>query len=121
MPDVAELTRMALDTMRRIDAGVQSLADQSKAEAEAERTYRHARAQAWVRLDRDGTTAAQREDAVNASTSDARYARDVARGGAAAAREALRARRAELSMVQTLLGIERAEAELMRYGPEVGP
>lgn len=74
-----------------------------------------------MRLDRDGTTAAEREDQVNADTSDERYQRDVARGMAVAAREALRARRAELSMLQTLLGIERAEAELATYTPEMKP
>jgi len=119
-PEVAKIAESMRDVCTRIDSGVQTLADQARAEASAERDYRRGLGEAWVRLDRDGTTAAERSAMVDDTCADLRYERDVARGMWTTAREALRARQAELSAWQSLLKIEQAEVDMAAYGPEVG-
>lgn len=108
---------------RLIDAGIEALREQSKALAEAERDYRKAKAEAWVKVPRDGDskdrnwTAGRREAWVDAETSDLRYRRDIADGMRSAALEAVRARRTQVSVLQSLLNAEKAEAEFVRTGP----
>ena len=107
---------------RLIDAGVEALREQSKALAEAERAYRKAKSEAWVRCPRDEAgsrdwTAGRRESWVDAETADLRYHRDIADGMRSAALEAVRARRTQVSVLQSLLSAERAEAEFARTGP----
>lgn len=98
-----------------IDKGVAALHTAAIGEADAEQTYREARAQAW--LTAEGKTAKEREDEVNAVTSPQRHARDVAAGSRQAALEALRSRRQQLSALQTIANGERAEAEFARTAP----
>lgn len=110
---------------RLIDAGIEALRTQSVALAEAERTYRKAKAEAWVKVPRDSTddrsqrnwTAGRREAWVDAETADLRYARDVADGMRSAALEAVRARRTQVSALQTLLNAHAEEAKFARTGP----
>lgn len=110
---------------RLIDAGIEALRHQSEVLADAERIYRKAKAEAWVKVPRDGTddksqrnwTAGRREAWVDAETADLRYARDVADGMRSAALEAVRARRTQVSVLQSLLNAEKAEAEFVRTGP----
>ena len=82
--------------------------------AEAERQYRLARARAWFET---GGTAKQREDAVNAATAQERFARDVADAERMAALESVRSRRQQLSVLQSLMAADRAEADFSRTGP----
>ena len=120
-PEVAKIAESMREVCQRIDSGVQTLADQARAEASAERDLSKGRAQAWVRLDRGGTTAAERLAMVADVCADLEYERDVARGMWTTAREALRARQAELSAWQSLLKIEQAEINMAAYGPEDTP
>ena len=113
--NLPELAAEARRLSERIDAGVRELAKQADAEAQAEHAYRKARAVAWQTVE---GTAKEREDAVDAVTADQRLARDVARGARQASLEALRSRRQQLSMVQTLAAACRSEAELLRFGPQ---
>lgn len=111
---------------RLIDAGIEMLREQSKALAAAENVYRKAKAQAWVRCPNDPPgvkagerewTAARREAWVDAECADLRYDRDLADGMRHAAMEAVRARRAQMSALQSLMAADRAEAEFSRVGP----
>lgn len=101
---------------RLIDAGIEMSRDQAHALAEAENTYRKAKAQAWVRSDRE-MLAKEREAAVDAECADLRRDRDLAQAMRDAAREAVRARQTQLSSWQTLVKAHQAEAELVRTGP----
>lgn len=109
-----------------IDDGIAVMRKQSIALAQAEHDYRKAKAQAWVLCPTDdaGTkagerewTAARREAWVNGDTAELRQARDLAEAMRQAALEAVRARRAQLSALQTLLNAHAAEANMARTGP----
>ncbi len=119
--NVSEAMQEAGRLSRLIDAGIEALRDQSVKLATAENEYRKGKAQAWVRCPRDeGTkkdwTAGRREAWVDAETADLRYQRDVAEGMRQAALEAVRARRTQVSVLQSLLNADRAEAEFARTG-----
>ena len=111
---------------RLLDGGIEALREQSHALAEAEANYRKAKAEAWVRCPQDDHgvkagerewTAARREAWVDAETADLRRTRDIAEGMRQAALEAVRARRTQVSALQSLLAADRAEAEFARTGP----
>lgn len=106
----AEVERLS----RLIDQGVTALREQAATLAQAEHDYRLARAMAWPKTD---GTAKEREDQVNALTAPDRLRRDLAEGQRAAALEALRSRRQQLSAVQTLSNADREEAAFVRTGP----
>lgn len=120
----------AADEMKRlsrlIDGGIEAMRDQATALANAEHAYRQAKAQAWVRCPSDDHgikagerewTAARREAWVDAETADLRRTRDIADGMKQAAIEAVRARRGQLSALQTLVNSHTAEANLAGTGP----
>ena len=113
---LAELMSEAFRLSSKIDEGVRHLNGCAIDSANAEHSYRLARAKAWQ--DTDGT-AKQREDAVNAATADERRVRDLAEAGRQASLEALRSRRQQLSAVQTLVSALKSELEHSHYGPEV--
>lgn len=120
--NVSEAFSEASRLSRLIDAGIDALRTQSEALAAAEQAYRKGKAQAWVTCPRDeggskDWTAARREAWVDAETADLRYKRDVADGVRQAALEAVRARRTQVSVLQSLLNADRAEAEFARTGP----
>lgn len=120
--NLAEAFAEAERLSRLIDAGIEALRSQAVALAEAERNYRRAKAEAWVRCPRDvdgsrDWTAGRREAWVNAETADLRFARDVAEGMRSAALEAVRARRTQVSALQTLLNAHAEEAKFSRTGP----
>lgn len=108
---------------RLIDAGIEALRTQSEVLAARERDYRKAKAEAWVRCPRDSDprernwSAGRREAWVDAETAGLRFARDMADGLRQAALEAVRARRAQLSALQTLMNAHAEEAKLARTGP----
>ena len=102
-----------------IDDGISVMRKQSVALADAEMNYRKAKAVAWVECPTDAEgkrewTAGRREAWVNAETAELRRARDLAEAMRQAALEAVRARRAQLSALQSLLSAHRAEAEFVR-------
>jgi hypothetical protein len=117
--NVAEM----VDEVRRLsdllDNGITALRQKGHAAAEAERDYRKAKAQAWVTA-ADGT-GPERQAAVDGQCADLRYARDLAENQAKAALEAVRARRQQLSALQSIAAAQREEAGFAKYGQEVGP
>lgn len=118
--NVAEAFAEAERLSRLIDAGIEALRTQSHVLAEAENRYRKARAEGWVRCPKEPAkdwTAGRREAWVDADTADLRMERDIADGMQRAAIEAIRARRQQLSALQSLMNADRAELELARTGP----
>ena len=123
---MTEMVRLS----RLIDAGIEMSREQAHALAEAENTYRKAKSEAWIRCPHDASevragerlwTAGRREAWVNAETADLRQTRDLAEAMRDSAREAVRARQAQLSAWQTLVRAHQAEAELARSGPQWTP
>jgi hypothetical protein len=112
----AEMRRLS----HLIDAGISATVEQVAAAAQAEADYRKLAAVEWVQVRRehDGERrlAAEVEAEVKSRTADARYARDIAEGMLRNARDAVRARQAQLSAVQSLMNMHRAEAEFVRGG-----
>lgn len=108
-----------VDEVRRLsgllDAALSFLREQVREAAEAEQAYRKAKGRAWVEVP-EGTVP-EREAWVDEDTADVRFARDVAAGMKKAAIEAVRARRAQISAIQSVLAMERAEAEFVRTTP----
>lgn len=105
-----------------IDKGIEQMRLQSTALADAEHAYRLGKAQAWGSCPHDHEdrrmTVPEREAWVQAETAGLRHTRDLADGQLRAAQEAVRARRAQLSAMQSLLAAHREEASFARTGPE---
>ena len=124
--DLREAQEEAQRLSRLIDDGIRALREQSQVLAARERDYRRGKAEAWVRCPRDSDprarnwSAGRREAWVDAETADLRYERDVADGMRSAALEAVRARRAQLSALQTLLNAHAEEAKFVRTTGGVG-
>lgn len=114
-----DLVREASRLSAKIDEGVRTLAEAASKVARAEHDYRRLRGQLWAQTP-DGTARA-REAWVDSESAGLRLARDLAEATRMSALEALRSRRAQLSSVQTLAGIQRAEAELAKYGTQETP
>lgn len=113
---IAELISEANRLSQKIDAGVQALSVAAKKAAEAEMSYRQAKAVAWLHVT-EGTVP-ERQAHVDAAVSEQRFVRDLADGERLAALEALRSRRQQASMLQSIAAAYRAEAEHSRYGPD---
>lgn len=103
----------------------QNLAKYAREAAVTERSYRRAKAIAFLRS--PGRNVAERE--ANAEMyvveerednqimlGDVRYKRDLAEGLRVSAQEAVRSHRQIVSALQSLAGLERSEADLARYG-----
>ena len=116
---LSELIGKARELSDRIDEGVKHLSRSAGNAADAERAYRLRKAQAWLTV-REGTVP-ERQAQVDAVCADERHARDIAEGERLAALEALRSRRQQASLLQSISAAYRAEAEHSRYGMEVGP
>lgn len=95
-----------------IDNAVHSLRTAARSAAQAELDYRKAKAQAWVTVPEG--LAEERRSNVDAVAADLRFVRDVAVGEQKAALEAVRARQAQLSYVQSRMNALRAEMDLAR-------
>lgn len=100
-----------------LDRGIDALRDEARNIAAAERDYRKARAEAYLRRAREGTVD-EKKAYVDADTADLRYERDVAEGMRTAALEAVRSRRTQLSAAQTMANAYKADADLARTGPQ---
>jgi hypothetical protein len=119
---LGEATTEMLRLSRLIDDGIDYSKRAAVELAKAENGYRKAKAQSWVTCPKDDPgerewTAARREAWVNGQTADERQARDLAEAMRDAAREAVRARQAQLSAWQTLVRAHQSETELARTGP----
>ena len=107
---VAEANRLS----GLLDKGIAALRDSAIRHAHADHAYRKARAIAYLQAQ---GTVAERDAHADVETAEGRLDRDLAAGEAEVAREAVRARRSQLSAVQSLLNAHRAEAEFVRVGP----
>ena len=112
---IAEATRLS----NKIDEGVRHLSRAAGNAADAERAYRLQKAKAWLTV--EAGTVPERQAQVDAAVADERHARDIAEGNRLAALEALRSRRQQASLLQSISAAYRAEAEHSRYGPQVTP
>ena len=112
--DLTDLVAEANRLSALLDRGIAALRDASIRHAQAEHAYRKARAIAYLQAT---GTVAEREAHADIETAEGRLDRDLAAGESEAAREAVRARRTQLSAVQSLLNAHRAEADLVRVGP----
>lgn len=110
----AEMSREGRRLSELLDAALAMLKEQIKEAAGAERDYRHAKAQAWIKAPEG--TAAFREAWVNGQTADLRYKRDVAVGMERACREAIRSRQTQISLLQSVASAHRADAHMDRFG-----
>jgi hypothetical protein len=97
-----------------IDNALDTLRDNTREFAVAEDAYRMAHAKAY--LSADGP-AHQRKALADLATSAERQAAHLADGMRQAALEAVRARRAQLSALQSIAAAHRAEAEFDRTRP----
>lgn len=118
MTNPGELARETWRLTRLIDDALEHLRDVTTAYSVAEHAYRQARASAWMRTH---GTISDREAQVELRCGELRHERDTAENLKAAALESLRARRAQLSALQSLMGAARAEAEFARTGPQHSP
>ena len=112
-----ELTDLVVEANRLsglLDKGIAALREASVRHAQADHHYRKSRAIAYLQA---SGTVAERDAHADIETAEGRLDRDLAAGEAEAAREAVRARRTQLSAVQSLLNAHRAEAEFSRVGP----
>lgn len=112
-----DLTDLVVEAQRLsglLDKGIAALREASVRHAQSDHAYRKARAIAYLQA---AGTVAEREAHADIQTSEGRLDRDLAAAEAEAAREAVRARRTQLSAVQSLLTAHRAEAEFARVGP----
>ena len=97
-----------------LDKGVSALRQSAIQYAEAEHLYRREHALAYLQTD---GTVAEREAKTYVMVGELRRDRDIADGVRSAALEAVRARRTQLSALQSLLAAHRSEADLARTGP----
>lgn len=98
-----------------IDKGLAALREASTKLATAERDYRDAVADAWKAAPKG--TVPEREAWVKQVTAEDREKRDSAEYARQDALEAVRARRTQLSAVQSLLAAHREEVALARTAP----
>lgn len=118
MPDLPELTSEAFRLSKLLDDALAYLRKLSQESSEAENEYRKAKSQAW--LEAPEGTVPEREAWVNGITADARQRRDLADGMRQAALEAVRSRRQQISVLQSVLAAHKSEAEFANYGPDRG-
>lgn len=110
-----------------LDSALGFLKEQIPAAAAAERDYRKAKSEAWLRCPNDDAgvkagerewTASRREAWVNAQTADLRYVRDVADGMVRTGYQAVKSRQAQISLLQSEMNAFKAEANFAQYGPD---
>lgn len=112
----ADMAREGRRLSQLLEATEELQKEQIYKAAEAERSYRKARSQAWVRVP-DGT-AKSKQDWVDGTTADARFERDVATGLERAARESMQNRRVQISLLQSVANAHKADAINDRFGIE---
>jgi hypothetical protein len=122
----SELNPRLIEASHELDAALDEHKLACQEAAETERIYR--RGKAIALLQARGSTVAEREAnaellvvAGDDTLTDARYRRDLAESLMQAGLEAVRSRRAQLSAIQTMANLTKAEAEFARTGPQEGP
>lgn len=115
--NAAEINAQLIEAAERLRQSLVDLEERSVAYAKAERTYRMAKATAY--LTTTGTVA-EREARAEGAINDLRFQRDMAEGLRVSGLEAVRSYRGVLSAVQTLASLSKAEAEFARTGPDWG-
>lgn len=101
-----------------VDQSLAYLKDKTIEYAQAEDEYRMSKAKAL--LNADASTVADREAHAVLATSAERQRAHLAEGMQRAALEAVRSRRAQLSAIQTLVNLFKAEIDMTTYGPDRG-
>jgi len=114
MHSMEQLVQEARRLSDLLDKGVQALRASAIDYAEAEHNYRHQHAIAYLQTE---GTVAEREAQTYVAMGELRRDRDIADGIRSAALEAVRARRTQLSALQSLLAAHRSEADFARTGP----
>ena len=109
-----ELAAEARRLSELLDRGVGALRDAARQYADAEHAYRLAHAQAYLQTE---GTVGEREAQTYIQVGGLRRDRDYADAIRAAALEAVRSRRTQLSAVQSLLAANKAEADFARTTP----
>lgn len=112
---LSEITEEMLRLSKLLDRGLGALRDESRKYAEADVAYRRQYAEAFLKAE---GTVAEREQVATAAALDARVAMNLAEGVKVSALEAVRSRRTQLSVLQTIANGYRAEAEFARTGPQ---
>lgn len=84
-----------------------------RAAAKAEQEYRHARQMAYLQAH---GTVDEKKATVDDLTADLRFVRDVAEGLRQTALEAIRSRRAQMSLLQSVANAYKAESDWERMG-----
>ena len=113
-----DLIEAMLDASAELDSAQADLETKTREQARSENGYRKARANAYL-----GTsgTVGEREAFVDKATGQERYAAHLSEGLAKAALEAVRSRRTQLSVLQTISSAVKEELAMARTGPEYGP
>lgn len=114
MNSMDELIAEARRLSDLLDKGVAALRQSAVDYAKAEHEYRKEHAIAYLQTE---GTVAEREAKTYGMVGELRLDRDIADGVRSAALEAVRARRTQLSALQSLLAAHRSEADLVRSGP----
>jgi hypothetical protein len=110
-----ELVEMMLKASAELDEAQRELVQQTGHAAQKEHEYRKARAHAYLAT---SGTVAEREAHVDKSTGDERYAAQLAEGLSKSSLEAVRNKRTQLSVLQTVANAVKEEAALARTRPD---
>lgn len=115
--NAAELETRLDDAASSVRASLADLEKRSIDYAKAERTYRMAKATAYLA---STGTVSEREARAENAINEVRFERDMAEGLRGSALEAVRSYRGLLSAVQTLASLSKEEAAFARTGPDWG-
>ena len=116
-----ELAELAAEVRRLsglLDKALTVLRQAGADHAEREHTYRLARGRAWAETAGLGMVVPERDATVDSLTAVERRERDLAAALEKSALEAVRARRQQLSALQSLMAGWREEAAFARTGPD---
>lgn len=112
-PTPGDLVRLMLKASADLDTAQDNLYASTRAHSDAERRYRQARSNAYLAT---SGTVGEREAAVTKTVDHEFYAAHLAEGLSKAALEAVRNRRTQLSVLQTVANAVKEEAALARTG-----
>jgi hypothetical protein len=110
-----QLVTMMVEAGRNLEEAQTELVNHTHAASRAERRYRQAKATAYIA---STGTVGEREALVAKACDEEFYAAHLAEGLVKASLESVRSRRAILSSLQSISASVKAEAELLKYGPE---
>lgn len=102
-----------------LDAALRFNKEQIPKAAAAERDYRKAKSELWVRAKTVDMLAKEKETWVDAQSADLRYERDVAEGMLRVGYQAVKSRQQQISLLQSQMNVFKAEANFAQFGIEV--